>query len=101
VLLHHHRQKGQSISEQYRTLYVTLKLTDDTNMIGISPEPIKIPEDKNFNPAVRLIAAYNVTAPNILEATLKDIEGNNVSGVGVSFISISGNGNVLPFRRSH
>ena len=76
--------------------YVTLKLTDDTNMIGISPEPIKIPEDKNFNPAVRLIAAYNVTAPNILEATLKDIEGNNVSGVGVSFISISGNATYFP-----
>ena len=77
--------------------YVWLNLTDDTNMIGISPEPIKIPVDKNFNPPVRLSATYTGAVPaGIIEATVKDIDGKNVSGVGVSFIRMSGNATYSP-----
>ncbi len=73
--------------------YVWLNLTDDTNMIGISPEPIKIPVDKNFNPPVYLAANYS---PSTLEATVTDMDGNPVLGVGVSFIALSGNSTCSP-----
>ena len=66
--------------------YVTLNVTDDTNMIGIS-EPIKIPEDKNFNPPVRLDASFS--SP-ILTANVKDSYGSGVYGSAVIFYRLSG-----------
>jgi len=72
--------------------YVWLNLTDDTNMIGISPEPVKIPENKNFNPPVSMNASasgYSLSSPDI-KVTVKDAQGNNMPDIDVSFISISG-----------
>jgi flagellin-like protein len=84
--------------------YVWLNLTDDTNMIGISPEPVKIPENKNFNPPMMLDAKQIADAgpcpgpagSNCINATITDLYGKGVPNVGVSFIWKSGTSSTSP-----
>ncbi|MEA3254968.1 MAG: hypothetical protein U9Q22_03930, partial [Candidatus Altiarchaeota archaeon] len=83
-------KKVRMILNQSGPFYVNLTVVDDTKMIGIS-ENIKIPANKNFNPAVSMEAsATSYAAGDLIDVTVRDIDGGLVEGVGVSFIRMSG-----------
>lgn len=75
--------------------FVNLTVIDETGMRGVS-ENLMIPKNERFNPPVSLSVSYTTGLPGTLEATVKDIQGNPVPGVGVSFITMTGNPNPTP-----
>ena len=89
-------KKTRMILNQPGPFYVTLTVVDDTKMIGIS-ENITIPVNKNFNPPVSMnTSATSYTAGNPIDVTVKDINGNFMEGVAVSFIRINGDVSFSP-----
>lgn len=79
------------ILSQPGPFYVNLTIEDDDGMLGVSKK-IKIPQNRNFNPPVRLQAddsTYSVG--DTVYVIVTDISGLPVEGVGVSFMTMSGN----------